>query len=271
MKESELIELSKKLITICNDAGTQIMSIYSSGQEVEEIKEDGSPVTLADMASHKVIVDGLSELKQKFPILSEEDTNSQKKECSLFWLVDPLDGTKEFINKNGEFTVNVALIENGKPIMGIVSAPALEETFIGIAGLGASKITKSGKKEIQPSQQDLEKCRITLSKSHQSESDEKFIKATQKIFSKTEIIPAGSSLKLCRVAEGSADIYCRLGPTYQWDIAAGQAIVESAGAVINSLEGLSLNYKFDSQLRNPYFYCSGDPSFDWHSIFKDFE
>jgi len=271
MKESELIELSKKLITICDDADTQIMSIYSSGQEGEEIKEDGSPVTLADLASHKVIVEGLSELKQKFPILSEEDTNSQKKECSLFWLVDPLDGTKEFINKNGEFTVNIALIENGKPIMGIVSAPALGETFIGIAGLGASKITKSGKKEIQPSQQDLEKCRITLSKSHQSESDKKFIKATQKIFSKIEIIPAGSSLKLCRVAEGSADIYCRLGPTYQWDIAAGQAIVESAGAVINSLEGLSLNYKFDSQLRNPYFYCSGDPSFNWHSIFKDFE
>ena len=268
MKESELIELSKKLITICNDAGTQIMSIYSSGQEVEEIKEDGSPVTLADMASHKVIVDGLSELKQKFPILSEEDTNSQKKECSLFWLVDPLDGTKEFINKNGEFTVNVALIENGKPILGVVSAPAIGETFYGIPGFGSFKISHGKETRISTSNQDLGRCRITLSKSHQSQDDEDFIEETKNHFKEVEIVPAGSSLKLCRVAENSADIYCRLGPTFQWDIAAGQAVAEGSGAVVKDLRGNSLSYEFNAEIRNPYFYCAADPEYPWQAILE---
>ena len=268
MKESELITLSKEILIICEGASREVMDVYGADNDGLEIKEDGSPVTLADLSSHKVILSGLSNLEPLFPVLSEEDIKKESMDINIFWLVDPLDGTKEFINKNGEFTVNVALIENGKPILGVVSAPAIGETFYGIPGFGSFKISHGKETRISTSNQDLGRCRITLSKSHQSQDDEDFIEETKNHFKEVEIVPAGSSLKLCRVAENSADIYCRLGPTFQWDIAAGQAVAEGSGAVVKDLRGNSLSYEFNAEIRNPYFYCAADPEYPWQAILE---
>ena len=197
--------------------------------------------------------------------MSEEGDTEENRE-DLFWLIDPLDGTKEFINKNGEFTVNVALIEDGTPILGVVSAPAVQETFIGFAGR-AFKIQGKEKIEITSQKQSQEFCLVTVSKSHKSEKDQAFINLCETKFTEVEELPTGSSLKLCRVAEGKANIYSRLGPTYQWDIAAGQAVVEASGGLISSLDGQALTYDFISEKKNPLFYCSGDPSYPWQDIF----
>ena len=168
-----------------------------------------------------------------------------------------MDGTKEFIHKNGEFTVNVALIERGRPILGVVSAPALEEKFIGYS-MEAYTLSSKGVKTKIHSRQSKDFCLVTVSKSHKSEKDELFIKLCEERFKEVVELPTGSSLKLCRVAEGRADVYCRLGPTYQWDIAAGQAVVESAGGNVSDLNGRSLKYEFVSETKNPLFYCTGD-------------
>ena len=266
MKESELITLSKEILTICEEAGKAVMDIYQTGNDNLEIKNDGSPVTLADLNSHKIILERLSSLNPLFPVLSEEDTKKEQVDAPIFWLVDPLDGTKEFIKRNGEFTVNVALIEDGNPVLGVVSAPAAKEVFYGIPGFGSFKITQGNETRINTTKQDKNSCRITLSKSHQSQADEDFITETKKYFTNVEIVPAGSSLKLCRVAENSADIYCRLGPTFQWDIAAGQAVAEGSGATVKDLRGESLSYEFNGEIKNPYFYCAGDPNYHWQEI-----
>ena len=268
MKESELITLSKEILTICEEASKAVMDIYGADNDGLEIKKDGSPVTLADLNSHKIILERLSNLSPIFPVLSEEDTKKELIDAPVFWLVDPMDGTKEFINRNGEFTVNVALIENGKPILGVVSAPAVGETFYGIPGFGSFKIAHGKEIRITTSEQDQSNCRITLSKSHQSQADKDFITETKNHFGEVVIVPAGSSLKLCRVAENSADIYCRLGPTFQWDIAAGQAVAEGSGGVVKDLRGRDLSYEFNAEIRNPYFYCAADPKYPWQEILE---
>ena len=161
----------------------------------------------------------------------------------------------------------LALIEEGSPIMGIVFAPALDQNFYGAIDIGAFKLEQSERIEISPIRQSNKECYVTLSKSHKSQEDEIFIGKCKEIFEAVHEIPAGSSLKLCRVAEGKANIYSRLGPTFQWDIAAGQAVVESAGGVVKSLSGTPLTYKFDPELRNPKFYCSGDDTYPWEDFF----
>ena len=157
-------------------------------------------------------------------------------------------------------------IEDGTPILGVVSAPAVQETFIGFAGR-AFKILGKEKIEITSQKQSEEFCLVTVSKSHKSEKDQAFINLCEKKFTEVKELPTGSSLKLCRVAEGKANIYSRLGPTYQWDIAAGQAVVEASGGLISSLNGQALTYDFISEKKNPLFYCSGDPSYPWQDIF----
>ena len=174
--------------------------------------------------------------------------------------------TKEFINKNGEFTVNVALVENGIPILGVVSAPAINETFIGFANEAYKVINKEHRK-ITSRKQSTDHCLVTVSKSHKSEKDQLFIDLCHKEFGSIEELPTGSSLKLCRVAEGRADIYSRLGPTYQWDIAAGQAVAVAAGGVVSDLSGRPLRYEFKSSTKNPQFFCAGDNSFSWKDVF----
>ena len=265
MEVSKLTEISNLVLEAVELASDIVMEIYNSGDLKVEDKHDGSPVTIADKKCHEILFKYLKSIDANIPILSEEGDTEENKE-DLFWLIDPLDGTKEFINKNGEFTVNVALIEDGMPILGVVSAPAVNETFIGFAGR-AFKIQGKEKIEITSQKQSEEFCLVTVSKSHKSEKDQAFINLCEKKFSEVKELPTGSSLKLCRVAEGKANIYSRLGPTYQWDIAAGQAVVEASGGLISSLNGQALTYDFISEKKNPLFYCSGDPLYPWQDIF----
>ena len=266
MEVSKLKKISDSVLEAVNTASLKVMDIYDLDDFDVVDKNDGTPVTLADKVSHDVLSSSLKLIDNDIPILSEEG-DSYCNNSDLFWLIDPLDGTKEFINGNGEFTVNVALIENGIPILGVVAAPAIDETFIGFADQ-AYKIINKEKSKIASRKQLQEFCLVTVSKSHKSEKDQLFIDLCQKEFSSVQELPTGSSLKLCRVAEGEADIYNRLGPTYQWDIAAGQAVVEAAGGIVSDLNGAVLRYEFNSEKKNPLFFCAGDESYPWQMIFN---
>ena len=255
-------KLLPDLIDLSSKASNTIMDIYNSDFSHEN-KDDGSPLTLADESSNKIIIDGLKEITPQIQVISEENFKNDISYEDSYWLIDPLDGTKEFINRNGEFTVNIALIKDGAPILGIVFSPAVDENFYGAKNLGAFKLNGTERINIYPTRQNEDECRITLSKSHKSEDDEWLINRCKERFKSVYEIPTGSSLKLCKVAEGNADIYSRLGPTYQWDIAAGQAVVESAGGIVNDLFGNPLHYKFNPELKNPHFYCAGDSEFPW--------
>ena len=268
MDKEKLLELSDKVSEIALKASQSIMDIYTRREITLEKKEDGSPLTEADLISHKILVEGLNSLGLNFSILSEEDKPKHKLDDETFWLIDPLDGTKEFLHKNGDFTVNIALIEKGFPLMGIVSVPAKGELFKGILGVGAYKTNDDGQTEIKTKTLNKELITITVSRSHQTEKDKQVLNSISKNFNEIEIIEAGSSLKLCRVAEGLADIYCRMGPTYQWDIAAGQAVAEAAGGALKTLDGNDFFYTFDSEKKNPEFYCVGDTSFVWKTLFS---
>ena len=265
MKVSNLEIILDQVMAGVDEASVKILDIYNDEDISIEKKGDGSPVTLADKTSHEILFSTLSSIDKSIPVLSEEG-EIKDSNVDLFWLVDPLDGTKEFIHKNGEFTVNVALIERGRPILGVVSAPALEEKFIGLKG-EAYRISQGVKTKIHSRSQSKDFCLVTVSKSHKSEKDELFIKLCEERFKEVKELPTGSSLKLCRVAEGRADVYCRLGPTYQWDIAAGQAVVEAAGGNVSDLNGRSLKYEFVSETKNPLFYCTGDGSYPWKEVF----
>ncbi len=268
MDKEKLLELADKVSGIALKASQSIMDIYTRNEIALEKKEDGSPLTEADLISHKILVEGLDSLDLNFSILSEEDKPKHKLDDETFWLIDPLDGTKEFLNKNGDFTVNIALIEKGSPLMGIVSAPAKGELFKGILGVGAYKADNGVQAEIKTKTLNKELITVTVSRSHQTKKDKQVLKSISKNFNEIEIIEAGSSLKLCRVAEGLADIYCRMGPTYQWDIAAGRAVAEAAGGALKTLDGNDFFYTFDSEKKNPEFYCVGDSSFAWKTLFS---
>ena len=243
-----------KINEIAYKAGSAILKVYHTSFQVE-IKDDNSPLTIADKKSHQIIEKGLTNLFPNIPILSEEGISidyAQRSKWKKYWLIDPLDGTKEFIKKNGEFTVNIALIENGKSIFGSVYAPYTKELFWGHKGMGSWKSSNNKKAIKLCVSKPLTKKRIVISRSHPNNLVQSYI---DKI-SEHELIRMGSSLKLCIIAEGKADIYPRLGPTSEWDIAAAQCIVEEAG-------GKVLEYQKDTPLiynkkniLNPFFIVS---------------
>jgi 3'(2'), 5'-bisphosphate nucleotidase len=212
-------------------AGFKILEYYDNRLKID-LKSDSSPLTIADTASHHLISDGLRELTPELPILSEEGgipENAIRKKWMKYWLVDPLDGTKEFIKNNGEFTVNIALIENGIPVFGVVHIPAQGITYWGKKGEGSFKIDEDGKTiRIFSQSPDLDQpLTVVSSRSHGSDNlDDTLAGYGIRVGKK---IPAGSSLKFCLVAEGSADIYPRLGPTMEWDTAAGDAVYRYSG------------------------------------------
>ncbi len=242
------------IIRIADEAGERILPIYESDFEVH-YKEDQSPITAADVASHDVIVKGLEHITPDIPILSEEGASipwEDRKHWRRFWLIDPIDGTKEFTQRTGEFTVNIALIEDGEPVMGVVTAPALKEAFWGIKGEGAYKRDHTG--DIKPIQvaRPTSTKRVVASKNHMNEATRTFIDK----LGEHELVQAGSSLKFCRLAEGLADIYPRLGPTCEWDTGAAHAVLIAAGGRVETLEGLPLKYGKEDVL-NPHFIASG--------------
>jgi 3'(2'), 5'-bisphosphate nucleotidase len=260
-----MIENKKLLLDICNIAilaGDEILHFYNEGIEVTR-KIDSSPLTKADLASNKFIIDSLNTLDSNIPILSEEslvDWNSRKN-WNKYWLVDPLDGTKEFIKKNGEFTVNIALIENNKPILGVIFVPAKSALYFAQKGFGSfllhTKMTLSSldeTKKIVVSKQS-NPVRIIGSRSH---SNNIFTNWVNEKFPNAEIIQAGSSLKFCLIAAGEADIYPRFGPTSEWDIAAGHIILSEAGGKILTLENKEINYNEKENVLNPEFIASNN-------------
>src|SRR6267154_926323 len=235
-------------------AGDAIMKIYNSSDLGITHKADNSPLTQADLASHQVVVKGLGRLSPKCPILSEEAAGiayEERKSWSRYWLVDPLDGTKEFIKRNGEFTVNIALIENGKPILGVVYAPVLDICYYAVQGIGAFVRRASSPPQsihVKIAQMN-ETIKVVASRSH---SDERTQRLLDK-FDSHECISMGSSLKLCLVAEGLAHFYPRLGPTMEWDTAAAHAVVNAAGGMVCARNGKALHYN-KANLLNPEFF-----------------
>lgn len=264
----QLESLLDPVRSIAREAGRAIMGIYTQADHEVSSKDDKSPLTAADLAAHKIIVEGLRALDPHIPVLSEEDANipwSERSSWQRYWLVDPLDGTKEFIRRNGEFTVNIALIAAGVPVLGVVYAPVLDWMYSGVQGQGASKQTGQELQSIQCAalQEGQSSLRVVASRSHRGEELELWLSAMQARFPEVELVSMGSSLKICLVAEGRADIYPRLAPTCEWDTAAAQAVLEAAGGVVLDPEGKPLRCNSKDSLLNPHFYALGDPGFNF--------
>lgn len=254
---SQSIEIVK-IVELSRRAGEAILAIYNDVDQVEiKIKSDQSPVTNADLAAHRIISEGLTALTPDIPILSEESIEQadfdQRREWSRFWLVDPLDGTKEFIHRNGEFTVNIALIENNEPVLGVIHVPVMNVSYYADRVNGAFK--QVGEKEsvsLPLSGNAHSGKRVAVSRSHISEITLEYLDQLGEP-DELEQVPVGSSLKFCLIAEGSIDIYPRLGPTMEWDTAAGQAIVEAAGKHVRTYDSEQrLSYN-KPDLLNPFF------------------
>lgn len=254
----------QKIVVIAREAGAAIMDIYRRDFTVA-YKDDKSPLTEADCAANGIIVSGLQELYPEIPVLSEEGKTipfEERRNWDWFWLVDPLDGTKEFVRKNGEFTVNIALIHRNEPVAGVVYAPALKVCYFARQGQGAYRQEDGGQSvklpvNNQASPDGKASLRVVASRSHMSDETQLFIdQVVQETGRQAELVSIGSSLKLCLVAEGSADIYPRLGPTMEWDTAAAHSIVAEAGKKVfqyaDSHYDGQLQYNKENLL-NPWF------------------
>jgi len=218
----------KEIIGIAKEAGGAMLEIYHDAQDVEITrKDDDSPLTKADLASHHIIIDALNELDPDTPVISEESgipDYEERKGWNKFWIVDPLDGTKEFIKKNGEFTVNIALIEDGVPVLGVVYVPDKQTMYYAEKGKGSFKQVGTDAPDRIYSSASSKENELTAVKSRSHGSDKLVDQLKEKGLTVKETVPAGSSIKFCLVAEGKADIYPRMGPTMEWDVAAGDAV-----------------------------------------------
>ena len=258
--------LLKGVLDAVAAASTAILEVYATGHGVE-YKADESPITRADRAAHDILAARLSLLTPSIPVLSEEAEAAHdfavRRAWPELWLVDPLDGTREFISRNGEFTVNVALIRGHEPVLGVVAAPALGLTYYAARGHGAFRAqTESGAEPIhvRPAADPLV---VVGSRSHRGDSLDGLLTR----LGPHEMRPMGSALKFCLVAEGSADFYPRLGPTSEWDTAAAQAVLEVAGGAVTTLDGTPLRYNQRDTLLNPHFIAYGDRDRRWAALF----
>ena len=243
-------------------------------------KADDSPLTQADLAAHHVLVAGLAELTPHIPVLSEEEKAPEfavRQSWERYWIIDPLDGTKEFVNRNGEFTVNVALIDGHKAVLGVVGVPVQDRIFFGDVNAGVATLYANGKehalqgRKVQSQIAQHSSVTAVASRSHGGERLEAYLDAVAAEFGGLERKPMGSSLKLCTLAEGEADLYPRLGPTSEWDIAAADAVLAAAGGVVLTFDGKPLQYNTKDSLLNPEFLALGDASFDWMSRLPEYQ
>ncbi|MGB9429570.1 MAG: 3'(2'),5'-bisphosphate nucleotidase CysQ [Gammaproteobacteria bacterium] len=254
--------LLEPLLDIATQAGDAILKIYATDFDVS-LKRDHSPVTAADMAAHEVIVRGLKHLTPDLPVLSEESSDipfAERRRWDSYWLVDPLDGTKEFISKNGDFTVNIALVQNHAPVVGVVHIPVENLSYYGVVGAGALRRKTGGAPEpihVQPLAHGP--VRVVASRSHRGELLDGYLAK----LGAHEIVSRGSALKFCLVAEGAADVYPRLGPTSEWDTAAGHAVLLAAGGQVVNVDGSALSYNSKESLLNPHFIAYADSTRDW--------
>lgn len=261
----QLSSLFNYVLYIACQAGEAIMQIYGEEDFGVSAKDDNSPLTRADIAAHKVIEAGLKALTPDIPLLSEESVAipwEERRQWQRYWLVDPLDGTKEFIKRNGEFTVNIALIEAGEPILGAVYVPTQDLLYCGLRDGGAWKIERGEQHRITVNKLTPEQkvLRVVASRSHRDEHLANWISKMKERFDEVELCNMGSSLKICLVAEGRADVYPRFAPTSEWDIAAAHAVLEAAGGELLDLEGRPYRYNTKADLLNPYFMALSDES-----------
>ncbi|HAT26801.1 MAG TPA: 3'(2'),5'-bisphosphate nucleotidase [Gammaproteobacteria bacterium] len=269
--DQQLDEVSKIAVA----AGQEILAIYDQDQNLEiTLKDDKSPLTEADLRAHRLIVERLQRLDPDIPILSEESDAidfETRNSWHRYWLVDPLDGTKEFIKRNGEFTVNIALIDGGQPGLGVVHVPVTGVTYLGKVGVGAWKQEASGDISVIAAQSlDLE-CgvvRVLTSRSHRGEEVEALIARIEAELSPCEVVSMGSSLKICLLADGSADIYPRLGPTCEWDTAAAHGVLAAAGGDIYTSGFQPLRYNQKAALLNSHFIALADIEFGWQQLLR---
>ncbi|QJT20784.1 3'(2'),5'-bisphosphate nucleotidase CysQ [Aeromonas media] len=240
-----------ELEPIARAAGDAILAIYRQ-PFVVEYKQDESPLTAADQGAHEVIVQALARLTPDIPVLSEEsdaETMQARLGWSRYWLVDPLDGTKEFVSRNGEFTVNIALIDHGRPVWGLVYAPVLDKLWYGGKGMGAWCVADGKHKAIQTRPHEAGQVwRVVGSRNHLSQATLDYLAPLGEV----ELVSMGSSLKFCIIAEGGAELYPRLAPTCEWDTAAAQAVLEGAGGSVTQLDGSALAYN-KPDILNPWF------------------
>ncbi len=254
-------ELLPHVVALAQQAGEAILQVYAQPFEVAA-KADQSPLTAADLRSHQLIVHGLSALTPEIPILSEESSEisfGERRTWRRYWLVDPLDGTKEFVSRNGEFTVNIALIEAHMPVLGVVHVPVRGVTYTGVRGAGASRFVEGATESIHARTPAASPLRVVGSRSHRDDMLGRVLPRLEPY----ELLAVGSSLKFCLVAEGAADLYPRFGPTSEWDTAAAQAVVEAAGGAVVQTDGAPLQYNAKESLLNPHFIVYGDRSRDW--------
>jgi 3'(2'), 5'-bisphosphate nucleotidase len=249
---------------IARRAAQEILKVYESGDFGVVDKQDNSPLTRADLASHRTICEGLSQLTPDIPVFSEESAArpySERSTWKRYWLVDPLDGTKEFIKRNGEFTVNIALIEGNAVALGVVQIPVSDTVYLAAKGAGAFKLVAGGAQiPLRTRTVDPKHIVAVGSRSHGGDALSAYL---GKLPGEVSLISRGSSLKMCLIADGCADIYPRLGPTSEWDTAAAQCIVEQAGGVVVGLDMQPLQYNAKADLLNPSFLVLGDPTFEW--------
>jgi 3'(2'), 5'-bisphosphate nucleotidase len=254
---------------LARSAGDAIMAVYRQDFDVE-VKDDHSPLTAADLAAQKVIAAGLSRLDPVLPIVSEEGMQApweERRQWSRYWLVDPLDGTREFVKRNGEFTVNIALIENGEPVMGVVLAPVTGDLFAAARGRGAWWQVQADGDWERIYARDLAKPPVAAgSRSHGGSAET----IMRRLFGEDYVLqPLGSSLKFCLIARGAADVYLRRGPTSEWDTAAAQCVLEEAGGAVLDLTGKPLRYNRGESLINPEFLAVGDDVIDWAARMRE--
>ena len=256
MKDLEALGLA--LLPIVERAGAAIMRIYD-GEFAVQHKEDDSPLTLADLDSQHVIIEALSQLTPGIPVLSEESAEApweERRRWTELWVVDPLDGTREFVKRNGEFTINIALVSRHEPVLGVVAAPAQGTVYWGAHGCGAFRRRRDGTAQSIAVSAPHTPLRVVGSRSHSSPQTDAYL-AT---LAPSMTLGIGSSLKFCLVAEGSADLYPRFGPTSEWDTAAGQALLEAAGGHVTRLDGHRLRYNCRQSLLNGDFVAFNDAS-----------
>jgi 3'(2'), 5'-bisphosphate nucleotidase len=266
--QPEFSELARGCCAIARTAGNAIMRIYA-GEFAVERKDDNSPLTAADLAAHRAIVDGLHVLTPQIPVLSEESAVQagweERRRWARYWLVDPLDGTREFVKRNGEFTVNIALIHEHKPVLGVVFAPALDELYWAWRGGHAyfSTSTHPGENPLRTRRRGSPLL-IAGSRSH---ADPRRTSALDKLGAH-ELKPLGSSLKFCRAARAEVDLYIRYGLTSEWDTAAGQCVLEQAGGGVTDFSGAPLRYNTKESLLNPDFLAFGDAGVAWAELLR---
>ncbi|HEY5644722.1 MAG TPA: 3'(2'),5'-bisphosphate nucleotidase CysQ [Pseudomonadales bacterium] len=262
----------EELVGLVEAAGEAILRIYETDFDVQT-KSDESPLTQADLASHRVLAEGLQRLAPELPLFSEEadlPPFEQRRRWQRYWLVDPLDGTKEFINRNGEFTVNVALIDGQRPVVGVVGVPVRKQVYVGVEGRGAWRFDRRGAQQTRVTlsgraRRDDAPLVVVASRSHGGERLEHYLGSLESAFGRVVRTPVGSSLKLCILAEGEADLYPRLGPTSEWDIAAAHAVLAAAGGDVWAVDGSPLTYNSKDSVLNPEFFAAADGRYPWRA------